>query len=540
MINKKTIGKNNLIIKTILTILFITVVYLFIGIIQLSVSLVNDDLNISGIIFIFLSILLILYIFIHISYTKQKLCLLTISFLILLLMLFRELKYGGFSPIDIVARHLWYLYYLPILFIPYFLFATSLVNYYNNNKKVILILLISVGITTLLLTLLVLFNDYHQLAFKFNDGFVNWDNDYDHGLLYYIVLVFAASLYLSSFIIFFIQCQIAKGRRYSYVSLIPLLLGFIYMIIYVLGLIPKFKGHTIICEFPETLCFMVVSYIFALINLHIIAINKNYKKIFNNMSSPAFIMDTNKNIIYKNGNKELITNNENEIVGNYLYKTTKIKGGSVTWLNDITDLNQIYNELNELNERLKEEKHINLLISNLNEEELIIREKDKLYDEIAKDVFLESSKIIDLTRMIKNDISLFNKYIPNILLLCIYIKRYSNLKLLLEEKEEIEIKELYLSINELFRYTNKIGIKTAIVGESNMSYKSEKILKAYVFLSKIILDNLDKIKGITIYFNDNYLYKLNIDGKDLNINNNIEFNIEDGVYYITITKEDII
>ena len=73
-----------------------------------------------------------------------------------------------------------------------------------------------------------------------------------------------------------------------------------------------------------------------------------------------------------------------------------------------------------------------------------------------------------------------------------------------------------------------------------MSYKSEKILKAYVFLSKIILDNLDKIKGITIYFNDNYFYKLNIDGKDLNINNNIEFNIEDGVYYFTITKEDII
>ena len=115
---KKTIGKNNLIIKTILTILFITVVYLVIGTIQFSISIVNDNLNVSGIIFLFLSILLILYIFIHISYTKQKICLLSICFLILLLMVFRALKYGGFSQIDVIARHLWYLYYFPTLFIP--------------------------------------------------------------------------------------------------------------------------------------------------------------------------------------------------------------------------------------------------------------------------------------------------------------------------------------------------------------------------------------------------------------------------------------
>ena len=113
--------------KTLLNVIVINLVilliYLVCGITQFSIDLVNSKLVISAFIFIFLSILLLLYFVIHISYTKQKVCLITIASLMLLLMVFRVLKYGGFSQIDIVSRHLWYLYYLPVYIYTVFLIS---------------------------------------------------------------------------------------------------------------------------------------------------------------------------------------------------------------------------------------------------------------------------------------------------------------------------------------------------------------------------------------------------------------------------------
>ena len=532
--------------KTLLNViiinLIILLIYLVCGLSQFAIDLVNSNLVISGFIFIFLTILLLLYFIIHISYTKQKICLITIASLMLLLMVFRVLKYGGFSQIDFVSRHLWYLYYLPVLFIPFFLLVTSLSNYYETHKKAVLITYISVGLVSLFLAVFISLNDLHQTAFKFNEGFVNWDSDYSHGVTYYIVLVYVTLLFIASFVIFFRQCQIAKGKRYSYISLIPLAMGFTYMMLYIFDLTPKYKGMSILCEFPETLCFMIVGYIFSLISLRIIASNRNYDKVFLNMSLPAFIKDLSNNVIYQNTDSALIKDNKEEqtIIDNHLYQNTAIPGGKITWISDISDLNKIYQELSELNDRLKEEEQLNLLTSNLKEEQLAILEKDKLYDGIAKDVFEESSKIMELSQEIKKDMSLFNKNMPIILLLSIYIKRFANLKLLSEEKTEIDLNELYLSINESLRYLEKIGVKTALVGSSKGTYSSAKISEAYTFVGKTIIKNLDSIIGVTVLFNDNYLFKINIEGKNLKINEykNASVSMEDDVYYITIKKED--
>ena len=141
--------------KTLLNVIVINLVilliYLIVGLTQFSIDLVNSKLIVSAFIFIFLSILLLLYFIIHISYSKQKVCLITIASLMILLMVFRALKYGGFSQIDIVSRHLWYLYYLPVLFIPYFLLVTSLSNYYETHKKAVLTTSIITGLVCLFL-----------------------------------------------------------------------------------------------------------------------------------------------------------------------------------------------------------------------------------------------------------------------------------------------------------------------------------------------------------------------------------------------------
>lgn len=76
---------------------------------------------------------------------------------------------------------MWYLFYLPLIFIPTFYYNCSeyLLKKDNNKKRII-----AIGISIILL-LLVITNDSHQLVFKI----LNENNDYIHKWGYYLVCI---------------------------------------------------------------------------------------------------------------------------------------------------------------------------------------------------------------------------------------------------------------------------------------------------------------------------------------------------------------
>ena len=86
-----------------------------------------------------------------------------------------------------VLRHLWYLYYLPMLFIPLLavFVALSLGKHENFRLPKQTDLLY---IPTAALFLLVLTNDLHQLAFVFPADAAVWGNDYRHGIVYVLAV----------------------------------------------------------------------------------------------------------------------------------------------------------------------------------------------------------------------------------------------------------------------------------------------------------------------------------------------------------------
>ena len=519
--------------------LILVLVYFASGLIQFLLDRYVPQIYISNFIFIFLAILLLIYFINHISYTKQKIYLIIISTFILTFMLLRAFKYISFGQeFEVVSRYLWYLYYLPILAVPTFLLITSLSNYYRNHKKVVLSIDLIAGSISLILLVIILLNDVHQKAFKFNENFVNWDSDYKYGLIYYLLMGYVAVLFTASFVIFIRQCKLSKGRKLAYISLVPFVLGIAWIIFDIFDLHIKIGGYKIVCEFPETFCFMVVGYIFNLIHLHLISSNKEYGKIFQEMSLPAVIRDKSNQVIYKNSDIEDIKDDQ-VVIKNKLYRNISISGGRITWVSDVSDINVIYQKLNEINERLKEEEQLNKLKNNLKAESLIVSEKNNLYDEIAKDVVNESNRIMKLSKDIKKDPSLYDKDMPVILLLSIYIKRIANLKLLSKEKQEMDVQELYLSINETLRYLEKLDIKTSLIGNKEGTYKSEQLFNAYSFFGNTLINNLDNIKGVTVFFNSDNL-KINIESSKLKLDEkllehlNYAINKEDDTFYITL------
>ena len=533
------------ILTAIILNLILLLVYFTTGFIQFLLDKFVSKIYISNFIFIFLAILLLIYFINHVSYTKQKIYLIIISAFILTFMLLRAFKYISFGQeFEVVSRYLWYLYYLPILAVPTFLLITSLSNYFRNHKKVVLSIDLIAGSISLILLVIILLNDVHQKAFIFNENFLKWDSDYKYGLIYYLLMGYVVVLFTASFVIFIRQCKLSKGRKLAYISLVPFVLGIAWIIFDIFDLHIKIGGYKIVCEFPETFCFMVVGYIFNLIHLHLISSNKEYGKIFQEMSLPAVIRDKSNQVIYKNSDIEDIKDDQ-LVIKNNLYRNISISGGRITWVSDVSDINVIYQKLNEINERLKEEEQLNKLKNNLKAESLIVSEKNNLYDEIAKDVVNESNRIMKLSKDIKKDPSLYDKEMPVILLLSIYIKRIANLKLLSKEKEEMDVQELYLSINETLRYLEKLDIKTSLIGNKEGTYNSEQLFNAYSFFGNTLINNLDLIKGVTVFFNSDNL-KINIESSKLKLDEkllehlNYVINKEDDTFYITLKGDKVL
>ena len=83
-----------------------------------------------------------------------------------------------------IKRICWYLYYLPLIFIPtlFYVCSNSLLSKMNKTRKIFIYLISSI------LLILVLTNDFHELAFKFNNG-IYFHNDYNHYVGYYLIFI---------------------------------------------------------------------------------------------------------------------------------------------------------------------------------------------------------------------------------------------------------------------------------------------------------------------------------------------------------------
>lgn len=136
---------------------------------------------ISGIYFLALGVLLVIYFAERIADRGMlKRWMLCCAWLIVTFMLLRMIKYEAFPANSVFARYTWYLYYLPMLFIPLCTFyATLYID--GEEKREFSKVKPLFGAITFLLFLGVLSNDFHQMVLGFHDGFLNWESDYIHG-----------------------------------------------------------------------------------------------------------------------------------------------------------------------------------------------------------------------------------------------------------------------------------------------------------------------------------------------------------------------
>ena len=429
--------------------------------------------------------------------------LVAVALLIIFWMSVRTLKYEFIFDISPFKRWFWYLYYVPMLIIPLLMFLSVLHIGLPQNKSIdrrwnLLY------IPTAVIILGVLTNDFHQLAFRFSGGPANWDDtDYIRGPFYYAAMLWMALLLAAILVVVFVRCAVPERRKKILVPAIPLFIGAIYM----LCVIVDDKMVTGFLTVPEMGCFLFATFMESLMDVHLFPANDNYSALFNASSIGAGIMDESGAVRYKsemsiptNLARVIKAQSEPLIIedGNAIFKSRAINGGFCYWMRDISQINMLNCELEDLGDVLAEENTMLEAENNMRVKRLRIEEQNKLYDDLARNVRSQLEKLQELLENLPENEEEFENKMKYACVLNAYVKRHSNLLLSFHESKRIYSDELRYSLVESLEYLRLYGIKahSFYIGEGGFS--GEKILLAYEVFEAAVEAALPRTDAILV------------------------------------------
>ena len=539
------------VVKTTLGRLSVYYLLLAIGIIPCA-NIIPDAFparNLSTIYLLFLSACLIRYYSYRVTGAGTISVLMkALSWMEFLLILLRGLKYSVFAGVDVLARHTWYLYYLPMLLIPLFLFYISLLVSPSGDEHIPKQWYL-IAAVTIIIIVIVLTNDLHGLVFKFSPGFANWNNDYTHEPLFYVATAWQYVLYIAAILILVIKSRISSTKRYAWLTLIPFAIGIAMCVLLVTDMMPRING-SIIIEFPEALSFMVAGVLECCMQLGLIPTNSNYGKLFGAFSLAAQITDRNGMPVYiSNTSKPLTADQFNSpdgsrIDGHTVLHKMDLPGGYGFWQDDMTEIDRLNDELAQAKEGLAQEAELIRLENELKENEAKIEQRSAVYDEIAKNTRRQSLEISALAQKAREtfDADVRNECRRRITLFASYIKRYANLMLLSYENDTIEAGELALSFSEVLRYLNFAGIPGELVSGAAGVIDSQKALALFGVFGTLLTDNIGSLRGVFINLqnDEKTICKLTLENLEVTLTEeSLNALLINGVAWESVLEDDV-
>lgn len=440
-------------------------------------------------------------------------CLVISATLMLLWMALRAIKYNSPADINTYGRYLWYSYYIAMVFLPLMMFFAMLnigKPENTNNRKYLLI------IPAAVLVLLVMTNDFHQLAFVFEPDFHNWNKQYSYGPVYYVIVVWIFILVLSSIVLSINQCRISATRKKLWIPIVIILVAIIYTVWNNLN--HGYSGLRIY-NVPEVFCFASIALWESLIQIGLVPSNTGYGNFFNASNLNALIFDNEGNMKYRSKNaanvsKNVVLKNGNSVVidENIILKKHNIKGGKAVWTEDISAINRINRELSEIKEQISEYNVILKSEAELKKRRAAVTEQNKLYDNITEFIRPQLCDLENILKNIENNSGDISVNYARACVVNVYIKRISNLFIMAKSRKMLNAFELENSIRELAEYISAYGISCSFFSNVSGEISAEKSIAIFKFIGEFI--------RLKMNCTDALLFNLKADNKfiDLKIN----------------------
>ena len=429
---------------------------------------------------------------------KTRRYILFIGILIVFWMLIRIIR--GVT-IDInIKRICWYLYYLPLIFIPtlFYVCSNSLLSKMNKTRKIFIYLISSI------LLILVLTNDFHELVFKFNNG-IYFHNDYNHYVGYYLIFIWIFYLFGGGMIKLAINRLKIKKDLKVFLPLIVLLLGLIYTYLYILD-VPYIRETNMSIVNSVLICLGIELAFY----LDLIPNNKKYIQKFFNSNLDMAIISLDGKTKYTTCSFKVIPNfilddiKNNKVKQiyqkkNIVYDIKENKDSYVILRKDLTNIFKLKEEmLKQQKELLKQQESMKL-------EE---KTKRELYEiKIRKDTINRVEKKLEEKRLeakkilMKDDIK--REDLEKVKRIIIYSKKKSML-IISEMNNEIYNEEsIKILLNELIVGMSSLNIEGLVVVKNKMNIKGRIMSYLYDIVYELIENSKNNAVMIYVFSNNN-------------------------------------
>ncbi len=415
-----------------------------------------------------------------------------ISILLIFLIVLRTLKWW-IDWIPLVEQLLWYLYYIPILYIPLFLFIIALSlnkRMYRQYKFIVKY----IYVLNAVLALFIVSNSMHQKVFKI----IEWNMHSDvveHQFFFYIIAIWLIIEFIVTMTLLLKNSKLPNMVNRAMAPNVVIVLYLVYNAFY---LIDSSKYGAGFVEFTVAYCIASIAIIESLEITGLIPSNYKYLELFRNSEIPMMILDENYDVklsskIGTGLSKETYCKMSDGSVldsGNTRINMKAIGGGYILWLDDIEKIKKRNDEIKKANEVLLLENELLEEEISLSKKELAIHKKEKIYQNIQAHILEKREEVDHLINDLAKDKK--NK-LMRICLIGSYIKRMSNMVLL----------------DELYGFINAIELQNAIL-ESLLNFKMKhEVSNSEGFIDFNMKSAIAKI--IYQFFEDKLEYYFDID-----------------------------
>ncbi len=427
-------------------------------------------------------------------------------------MLMRTLRLTVFNRVFPIGQWLWYAYYISMILIPQIcLFAVKYIGKPENyrlskkwNWMYLPSLVLIVGILT---------NDLHQLAFRFHLGYeIGWD-DYQRTYLYYAAVVWIFSCIALMIAVLLKRCRIPGTHKTIWFPIAMLGIGVAYTILYTFD--SDIFGFI---EVTAALCFTVVAIWESCIKTGLVQSNTHYDELLKYSGLGVLVVDNDYTVRYRSDDAlplavEQMQETQNGPVmlpGGIRLSGSEIRGGHTLWQEDLSELFDILDELKELRTELEGSNAVSMQNYRINKQIRALAEKNRLHDELHKQTRHQIDLLNDwLKRLAETDHPQEKReLLRRIVVVGTYLKRRNNLILVNEQEDRIKAEELILSIEEMVKNLQAVGVNGALLVQLTEDIPSDVAMQLFDFYEYVVEYAFDGLRNLLVRFfrRDSWFY----------------------------------
>lgn len=432
-------------------------------------------------------------------------CLRLTAALMLLWLILRTLKYSVVTGLA-AGRYIWYLYYLPMLFLPllwvYIALSMGKSEDYRLSRGTGMLSIIPAA-----LFLLVITNDLHQQVFAFKSGVPGLpvSGTYSYRPLYFICLGWMVVCMAFSLVCLFRKSRIPSGggKRIT-----PFVLGcamLLYSILYLLG-IPAVRWW--FGDMNVMFCLLYAAIYESCIRCRMIPSNTGYVELFEASTLAACIADRSGRIVLRSraAGEDMTCPQEGQRIvrpDGMRISSAPISGGYAVWQDNVRQLAELRTRLNankeEMERNKKKLKDAYLVQKSLHE----LTEKNRIYNELEAKHSRQTAQMRQmLAQCERSGPAERRSLLKKVLLLGTYIKRSANLYFLSSEYQWLPQQELRLTVDEAVRALTACGTECGVIYRTTEPMRASEVVRLFDLLEIVAETTVDDLRSLFISVSD--------------------------------------